>query len=77
MTGLHAIELSSRRAWLRTVELDLADRLERRFGAHERVRYASDPVRQRLSHALTRVRIELSQLDEALRDDRAAPTRRA
>ena len=58
--------LTSRRAWHKRAEADLAERLERIFVAQGGVPHPSDPLYQRMWYALDRVKAELSQVDAAL-----------
>jgi hypothetical protein len=55
-----------RRVRLKRVELDLLDRLERRFGPPGGVRHTSDPLYQRLWFGLARVRRDLAQIEQEL-----------
>lgn len=59
-------DLQGRRAWLERAEADLAARLKQRFGACADIPSASDPLYQRMSHALERVRNDLSRMNAEL-----------
>lgn len=61
MAAVDAIGPPSRRAWLKRAESDLIERVERRFVALGGAFHASDPLYQRLWHALKRVRSELAR----------------
>jgi hypothetical protein len=56
--------VESRRAWLKRAEHDLLARLDERYAELGGAFHASDPMYQRLWHALTRVRRELSGADD-------------
>jgi hypothetical protein len=71
-------KLPNRRAWLEEVARDLAHRTERRIAEFGAAWHASNPLYQRLWSALTRVRRELSQVEDtvALRRERAGESER-
>ena len=73
MEAMDTGQLVKQRAWLKQAEIDLMERVERRFVALGGAWHQNDPLYQRLWQALVRTRRELSAVDEAcsIRAERA------